>query len=206
MPSVYRTTDAGAFAEAHHANSAGFGAVDVGWHVDAGATGGKELGETSPTGQQWSIVSLELIPVGGVEVEEVAGGSHTATIGTEHTLATVTDPGMYVQRVDLANMVAGDVVELRVYATARTTDTERLMYGPDRVRADPPRPETQRLDPRLGSRSLQGDAETDRGDWPRVPVGDPVHQRLTNTVGVKWSPGPAHRRYRTLSQRQQPVP
>ncbi|MGH3946351.1 MAG: hypothetical protein ACRDSI_15080 [Pseudonocardiaceae bacterium] len=127
---VYRTADAGAFAEAHHANSAGFGAIDVGWHVDAGATGVKELGETSPTGQQWSIVSLELIPVGGVDVEEVAGGSQTATIGTEHTLATVTDPGMYVLRTDLADMVAGDVVELRVYAKARTTDTERLMYGP----------------------------------------------------------------------------
>lgn len=64
-------------------------------------------------------------------VSEKTGGSQTATIGTEHTLATVTDPGIYVLRVDLANLAAGDVVELRVYSKARSgTDSERLKDGP----------------------------------------------------------------------------
>lgn len=61
-------------------------------------------------------------------------GSQTATISTEHDLATVSDPGVYVLSVDVANLAAGDVVELRVYGKASTGDTERLLhrgtYGP----------------------------------------------------------------------------
>ena len=52
--------------------------------------------------------------------------SQTATITTEHDLATVTDPGVYVLVVDIAAMVAGDVTELRIYGKARSSDTERL--------------------------------------------------------------------------------
>lgn len=64
-------------------------------------------------------------------VTEKTGGSQTATISTEHTLATVTDAGIYVLRVDLNNLAAGDIVELRIKAKARnTTDTERLIHGP----------------------------------------------------------------------------
>lgn len=68
-------------------------------------------------------------------VTEKTSGSQTATVGTEHTLATVTDAGIYVLRVDLNNLAAGDVVELRVKAKARNaTDSERLLhtatYGP----------------------------------------------------------------------------
>lgn len=57
-------------------------------------------------------------------------GSQTATIGTEHTLATITTAGIYQLYVDVASLVAGDIVELRVYGKARSTDTERLLYGP----------------------------------------------------------------------------
>jgi hypothetical protein len=57
-------------------------------------------------------------------------GSQTATIGTEHTLATITTAGIYQLYVDIAALVAGDLVELRTYGKARPTDTERLLYGP----------------------------------------------------------------------------
>lgn len=63
-------------------------------------------------------------------VSEKTSGSQTATISTEHTLATVTDAGIYVLRVDLNNLAAGDVLELRVYAKARNaTDSERQLYS-----------------------------------------------------------------------------
>jgi len=61
-------------------------------------------------------------------------GSQTATISTEHTLATINTGGVFVLAVDMANLVAGDVVEVRIYGKARTGDTERLLhrgtYGP----------------------------------------------------------------------------
>lgn len=64
-------------------------------------------------------------------VTEKTGGSQTATISTEHVLATVTDAGIYVLRVDLGNLAAGDIVELRVYSKCRNaTDSERLKDGP----------------------------------------------------------------------------
>ncbi len=66
-------------------------------------------------------------------------GSQTATISTEHDLATITDAGVYSLFVDLANLAAGDVVELRIYGKARSSDTERLVhrgtYGPTPVGA-----------------------------------------------------------------------
>lgn len=63
-------------------------------------------------------------------VTEKTSGSQTATLLTEHSLATVTDPGIYVLRIDLANLAAGDTVELRIYGKARNaTDTERLHYS-----------------------------------------------------------------------------
>jgi len=61
-------------------------------------------------------------------------GSQTAVITTEHTLATVTDPGIYVLVVDAAALVAGDILELRIYGKADSGTTERLLhratYGP----------------------------------------------------------------------------
>lgn len=67
-------------------------------------------------------------------------GSQTATAGgTEDVLATVTDPGVYQLVVDLANMALGDVVTLKVYGKARSTDTERLLYSATytQVQAEP---------------------------------------------------------------------
>jgi hypothetical protein len=55
-------------------------------------------------------------------------GSQTATLTTEHTLATVTDAGQYVLAVDAANLVDGEDLTLRIYGKARSSDTERVMY------------------------------------------------------------------------------
>lgn len=57
-------------------------------------------------------------------------GSQTAMISTEHTLATITTSGIWVLAVDVNNLTAGDVVELRIYGKARSSDTERLLFGP----------------------------------------------------------------------------
>ena len=61
-------------------------------------------------------------------------GSQTATISTEHTLATIATDGVFVLSVDISAMVAGDLLELKIYGKARTGDTERLLhrgsYGP----------------------------------------------------------------------------
>ena len=56
----------------------------------------------------------------------MSSSSQTATIDTEHTLATVTAVGIYQLVVDVANLALGDTLELRVYGKARSTDTERL--------------------------------------------------------------------------------
>lgn len=70
-----------------------------------------------------------------VTVTEVAGGSQTATIGTAHTLTTITTAGIYELHISLGNLAAGDVLELRVYSKCRNaTDPEELLqiaiYGP----------------------------------------------------------------------------
>lgn len=61
-----------------------------------------------------------------------SSGSQTATIGTEHTLGSaITTAGVYQLVVDLNAMAAGatpDILELRVYGKARSSDTERLIY------------------------------------------------------------------------------
>lgn len=55
-------------------------------------------------------------------------GSQTATLTTEHDLATVTDAGIYVLAVDVNALVNGETVRLRIYGKARSSDTERLIY------------------------------------------------------------------------------
>jgi hypothetical protein len=65
-----------------------------------------------------------------MSVSEKTGGSQTATITTEHTLATVTDPGTYVLGVDMGALAAGDIVELRIKTKMRSGGTSRLAYGP----------------------------------------------------------------------------
>jgi hypothetical protein len=61
----------------------------------------------------------------------IAEGTQTATIGTEHTLATDTTNNTYVFVVDAGAMVDAatpDLVELRIYTIVRSAGTERLAY------------------------------------------------------------------------------
>lgn len=62
----------------------------------------------------------------------LASGSQTATVNTEHVLntAATTAAGIYQLKVDLGALVAADIVELRLYGKVRSTDTERLLWGP----------------------------------------------------------------------------
>jgi hypothetical protein len=53
-------------------------------------------------------------------------GSQTATLTTEHDLATITDAGRYFLKVDVNALADGEILTLRVYTKARTSDTERL--------------------------------------------------------------------------------
>lgn len=55
-------------------------------------------------------------------------GTQTATLATEHTLATVTTPGTYVLAVDARNLAMGDVLELRLYAKVLSTSTAGVAY------------------------------------------------------------------------------
>ena len=55
-------------------------------------------------------------------------GSQTATLDTEHTLATVTTAGTYVLSVDLSNLALGDKVTLRAKAKVRSTGTTRTVF------------------------------------------------------------------------------
>lgn len=55
-------------------------------------------------------------------------GSQSATLTTEHTLATVTAAGTYQLAVDANALAAGETLTLRIYGKARSADTERLAY------------------------------------------------------------------------------
>jgi hypothetical protein len=59
---------------------------------------------------------------------EIASGTQSATISTEHTLATDTTNKTYVLAVDTNAMVNGDVLELRLYTKVLSGSTERLAY------------------------------------------------------------------------------
>lgn len=55
-------------------------------------------------------------------------GLLTASVGSEHTVASLGAGGVYVFAVDVNAMVNGDRVELRVYGKARSADTERVTH------------------------------------------------------------------------------
>lgn len=61
-------------------------------------------------------------------VTAFASGTQTATVTTEHTLSDVNVAGVYTLHVDTVNMVAGDVLELRVYQIILTAGTRRVTY------------------------------------------------------------------------------
>lgn len=50
-----------------------------------------------------------------------ASGTQTATIGTEHTLATSTTNATFQPKFDLSNMANGDALELRIYTKVLST-------------------------------------------------------------------------------------
>ena len=57
-----------------------------------------------------------------------SSGSQTATLTTDHTLATITDAGTYVLTVDTANLADGETLTLRIKSKTRSADTSRLVY------------------------------------------------------------------------------
>lgn len=57
-----------------------------------------------------------------------ASGTQTATVGTEHFLTSPNVAGTFTLHVDMINMAAGDVVELRVYQMVLTAGTARVVY------------------------------------------------------------------------------
>lgn len=57
-----------------------------------------------------------------------SSGTQTATVTTEHTLRDVATAAVYTLHVDTVNMVAGDVLELRVYQMTLTSGTQRVIY------------------------------------------------------------------------------
>lgn len=57
-----------------------------------------------------------------------ASGTQSATVTTEHTLADVSTAGVYTLHVDTVNMVAGDILELRVYQMVLTGGTRRVIF------------------------------------------------------------------------------
>lgn len=71
-------------------------------------------------------------------------GSQSASIGTEHTLASPTTAGTYVLEVDTSNLVNGDLVELRVYNKVDGTNYRQVWKGAyqhiqvDNNKASPP--------------------------------------------------------------------
>lgn len=55
-----------------------------------------------------------------------SSGTQTATVGTEHTLATPTTLNTRILSVDLTNLALGDVVELRLYAKVASGGSQVL--------------------------------------------------------------------------------
>lgn len=61
-------------------------------------------------------------------VTTFASGTQSATVTTEHFLSSPNVAGTFVLKVDTVNMVAGDVLELRVYVMVLTGGTQRVAY------------------------------------------------------------------------------
>lgn len=53
---------------------------------------------------------------------ENTSGSQTATLSTDHTLATITTAGIYQLRVDTTNLVTGETLFVEVQEKVRTGD------------------------------------------------------------------------------------
>ena len=64
-----------------------------------------------------------------MSILSVGSDTQTATIDTEHTLDTETTAGVYVLVVDMANLVAGDIVTLRIKTKYASGGTSRLAFS-----------------------------------------------------------------------------
>lgn len=63
------------------------------------------------------------------QVFDVASGTQTAVVGTEHVLHSSAAPGVYVLNTDLRDMLNGDTVELRIYSQMLSGDNrDHLIY------------------------------------------------------------------------------
>lgn len=63
---------------------------------------------------------------------ETAGGTQAATVGTEHTLTTITTAGIYQLEVDTDPLAGGttpDILELRAKVKTRTGESSKQVYG-----------------------------------------------------------------------------
>lgn len=56
-------------------------------------------------------------------------GTQTATLTTEHTLATVTDAGTYQLVVDVDNLANGETVVLKIKVKAKSGETSKLLWS-----------------------------------------------------------------------------
>jgi hypothetical protein len=62
-------------------------------------------------------------------ISVITSGSQACTVNTEHELATVTAAGSYQLVLDVSALASGstpDILRVRIYGKARSTDTERL--------------------------------------------------------------------------------
>lgn len=58
-----------------------------------------------------------------------ASGTQTATINTEHTLATSTVNGVFLYEVDMTALALGDVLELRIKGITLSGGATGQMWG-----------------------------------------------------------------------------
>lgn len=91
-------------------------------------------------------------------------GTQTATIGTEHTLLDVAVAGTFTLHVDLVNMAAADVLELRAYQIVLTGGTRRCAYFQNYLDA-------------------QGNADT----FPRIAISVPISNELTDAGALRFT-------------------
>lgn len=61
-------------------------------------------------------------------ITQETSGSQTATVGTEHTLATIATAKTFVAYVDCSALAAGEYVELKVRRDVRSADATRTMH------------------------------------------------------------------------------
>ena len=61
-------------------------------------------------------------------ITQESSGSQTATVNTEHTLATITTNKTFVAYVDCNALAAGEYVELKVKRDARSADATRTLH------------------------------------------------------------------------------